>query len=243
MVILEGKEVTKFFGGLLALSRVDFHLKQGEILGLIGPNGAGKTTLFNIISGLIRPTAGTVFFDGRDVTGLSPNKICRMGIARTYQSVRPFLRLTALENVKAGLLFGRGRDRLKPRDVEEEARHLLDFIGLSGKANQRAGSLPTADRKRLEVARALATHPRVLLLDEVVAGLTPAETSEIMAHLKEVRGQGITIFLIEHVMKAIMGLSDRIIVLHHGEKIAEGKPQEVARDKRVIDAYLGEAAI
>ncbi len=243
MVLLEGKSVSKSFGGLMALSGVDFALRKGEILGLIGPNGAGKTTLFNLITGTYRPSSGHIHFLGKEITRSKPHTICRAGISRTYQLVRPFASLTVLENVLVGIYFGRagGADHSR-RAARGEAEHLLDLVGLAGKIRERAEHLTLMERRRLEIARALATRPAVLLLDEVVCGLNPTEVAQAMDLIRGLRDRGSTIFMIEHVMKAIMGLSDRIMVLHHGELIAEGTPEEVANDRRVITAYLGERA-
>jgi len=241
MVLLEGRKITKWFGGLAALSGVDFALAKGEILGLIGPNGAGKTTLFNLITGAYRPSSGHVYFMGKNISRSRPHVICRHGISRTYQLVRPFANLTVLENVLVGIYFGRadGSDR---RAAYREAEALLALVGLTGKIKERAEHLTLVERRRLEIARALATQPSVLLLDEVMSGLNPTETTQTMDLVRGVRDRGVTIFMIEHVMKAIMGLSDRIMVLHHGEAIAQGTPEEVASDQRVITAYLGERA-
>lgn len=241
MGLLEGKNVSKSFGGLTALSGVDFVLEKGEILGLIGPNGAGKTTLFNLITGAYRPSSGRIRFLGKDISGSKPHTICRYGIARTYQLVRPFANLTVLENVLVGIYFGRaGGKSNSQRAAYSEAERLLDLVGLAGKIKERAEHLTLMERRRLEIARALATQPSVLLLDEVICGLNPTETAQTMDLIRGLRDRGITIFMIEHVMKAIMGLSDRIMVLHHGELIAQGTPEEVANDRRVIEAYLGE---
>jgi branched-chain amino acid transport system ATP-binding protein len=243
MGLLEGKNVSKSFGGLTALSGVDFVLEKGEILGLIGPNGAGKTTLFNLITGAYRPSSGRIRFLGKDISGSKPHTICRYGIARTYQLVRPFANLTVLENVLVGIYFGRaGGKSNSQRAAYSEAERLLDLVGLAGKIKERAEHLTLMERRRLEIARALATQPSVLLLDEVICGLNPTETAQTMDLIRGLRDRGITIFMIEHVMKAIMGLSDRIMVLHHGELIAQGTPEEVANDRRVIEAYLGERA-
>jgi len=239
-IILEGKKVTKYFGGLAAVKNVDFHLKKGEILGLIGPNGAGKTTLFNCICGIYKPTSGSVILKGEDITGLKPHQICTKGIGRTFQVVMPFTNMTALENVMVSVFAGKSGIK----DMEEarrEATKWLEFVGIAEKKDFLARSLTLADRKALEMARALATWPEMLLLDEVVAGLNPTETAETMERINKVRDElGITILMVEHVMKAVMGVSERIMVLHHGEKIVEGTPREIAEDKKVIEAYLGE---
>lgn len=241
-VILSGEGVTKFFGGLRALHEVSFDLNEGEILGLIGPNGSGKTTLFNMITGVYRPTRGRIKFDSKDITGLKPHKICRMGIGRTFQLVKSFENLTAEENVAVGSLFG--RNSLKnTRQAKEESRKILDFVGLQGSATIPSKSLTLADRRRLELARAVACQPRVLLLDEVMAGLSETETAEAVGLVRKVRKElGISVFLIEHVMRAVMNLSDRIIVLNYGQKIAEGSPKEIAEAPSVVEAYLGAKA-
>lgn len=238
MALLEGKGISKFFGGLAALYNVDFAVDENSITGLIGPNGAGKTTLFNIIAGDYGPSDGQIKLDGRDTNGLRPDEICRLGIARTYQSVRPFPRMTALQNVLVGVFFGRN-DSVSKSEAAGMAAELLRFVGLADKARIRADALTISDRKRLEIARALATNPRILMLDETIAGLNLTEAKKLMDIILEIRSRGVTIFMIEHVMKAIMGLSDKVIALFHGEKIAEGKPDEVAADDRVIRAYLG----
>jgi len=237
--ILEGEGVTKHFGGLAAVSRVDFSVGQGEVFGLIGPNGSGKTTLFNLISGALVPKAGAIRFNGQDITGLSPHKICRMGVARTFQSVKVFSNMPALQNVLLGSLFGHST-RTSSEDGAREATNLLEFVGLSGVTRIPAKDLTLGSQKRLEVARALATRPELLLLDELMAGLNHTEVAEAMDLVTRIRDKGITIFMIEHVMKAIMSVCDRIMVLNHGEKIAEGTPQEIATSKTVIDVYLGE---
>jgi branched-chain amino acid transport system ATP-binding protein len=240
MALLEGKNITKEFGGLVALHHVDFAVQEGEILGLIGPNGAGKTTLFNVITGIYPPTTGTVTFQGEAISSLKPHEICHRGISRTYQLVRTFGGLTVLENALVGRFFGR-RDRI-PSDSQaiEEIHDLLKFLEIDGKANDSVDGLTMADRKKVEIARALATHPRLVLLDEVMAGLNPTELGRMMEIIREINRRGMTMILIEHQMRAIMNLSQRIFVLHHGERIAEGTPHEVANDSAVIRAYLGE---
>jgi branched-chain amino acid transport system ATP-binding protein len=239
MQILEGEGVTKYFGGLAAVSNVDFHVDKGEIFGLIGPNGAGKTTLFNLISGAFTPKSGIIKFKGKKISGLSPYKICRMGMARTFQEVRIFANMLAVENVALGALFGTPKG-VSPAEAAKEAEELLDFVGLSVPKTVPAGGLTLANQKRVEIARALATKAEMLLLDELMAGLTPTETAEAMKLVTSIRDRGVTIFMIEHVMKAIMGVCDRIMVLHHGEKIADGTPKEIATSKKVIEVYLGE---
>jgi branched-chain amino acid transport system ATP-binding protein len=239
MRILEGEKVTKYFGGLAAVSNVDFHVEKGEIFGLIGPNGAGKTTLFNLISGAFEPKSGVIKFKGEKISGLAPYKICRMGMARTFQEVRIFPTMPAIQNVSLGALFGTPK-RVSPAEATKEADELLDFVGLSVAKTIPAGGLTMANQKRVEVARALATKADMLMLDELMAGLTPTETAEAMELVTKIRDRGVTVFMIEHVMKAIMGICDRIMVLHHGEKIADGTPQEIATSKKVIEVYLGE---
>jgi len=237
MRILEVEGLVKYFGGLASVSGVDFHVEQGEILGLIGPNGAGKTTVFNLISGTFRPTSGIIKFQGEDITGLKPHQICRRNMARTFQSVQLFSNMTVLENVLLGSLFGAS---MNISEARHEAMVSLEFVGLSNKEKVSAEDLTVAEQKRLEIARALATRPELLLLDEVMAGLTPTEITSTIELVKKISGEGITIFMIEHVMHAIMSISDRIIVLHYGRKLIEGTPGEVSANKEVIEVYLGE---
>ncbi|MBW1998705.1 MAG: ABC transporter ATP-binding protein [Deltaproteobacteria bacterium] len=241
MPILEGEGVTKYFGGLAAVSDVSFHVDQGEVVGLIGPNGAGKTTLFNLISAALTPKSGTIRFKGEIITGLKPYKICRMGVARTFQSVKVFAHMSVLDNVVLGSYFGVSPG-MSSRDAVREASELLEFVGLSAVKATPAKDLTLANQKRLEVARALATKPELLLLDEIMAGLNATEVAQAMDLVTRIRDKGITIIMIEHVMKAIMNLCDRIMVLHHGAKIAEGTPQEIATSRTVIKVYLGEKA-
>jgi branched-chain amino acid transport system ATP-binding protein len=239
MPILEGEGVTKYFGGLAAVSDVDFHIDRGEIVGLIGPNGAGKTTLFNIISAALVPRPGVIRFKDKKITGLKPHQICRMGIARTFQSVKVFANIPVFDNVRLGSFFGTAT-RMSSVESAREAEELLDFVGLPAMRTTLAKDLPLVNQKRLEVARALATKPELLLLDELMAGLNQTEVAQAMELVTSIRDRGVTIFMIEHVMKAIMGVCDRIMVLHHGVKIAEGTPQEVATSRTVIEVYLGE---
>ncbi len=238
MRILEGERVTKYFGGLAAISNVDFHIDQGDIVGLIGPNGAGKTTLFNSISGAFVLNSGVIKFKGQRISGLKPHQICRTGVARTFQSVRVFANISVLGNVLLGSLFGTSTG-MSSTDVNREATELLEFVGLSGRRAIPAKDLTLANQKRLEVARALATKPELLLLDELIAGLNPTETAQAMELVSRIRDRGITILMIEHVMKAIMSICDQVIVLHHGEKIAEGTPQKIATSEKVVEVYLG----
>lgn len=239
MPILEGQGVTKYFGGLAAVSDVDFHVDQGEILGLIGPNGAGKTTLFGLISAAYVPKPGVIRFKGENITGLKPYQICRQGVARTFQSVKVFPNMSVTDNVTLGVHFGTP-ERITSAQAAEEAGKLLDFVGLSAMAAIPAKDLTLVNQKLLEVARALATRPEVLLLDEIMAGLNQTEVALAMELVSKIRAQGVTVLMIEHVMKAIMSVCDRIMVLHHGKKIAEGTPQEIATSKTVIEVYLGE---
>lgn len=239
MQLLEGRGVTKHFGGLAAVSEVDFAIGRGEVVGLIGPNGAGKTTLFNLISGALVPEAGTIRLQGESIGGLKPHAICRRGLARTFQSVRVFPHLSAHANVQLAALFGRS-GWSSVAQADRETVELLEFVGLADVGAVPAKDLKLPIQKRLEVARGLAAKPQILLLDELMAGLNPTEVGEAMGLVTRIRERGVTLFLIEHVMKAIMGVCDRIIVLHHGKKIAEGTPQEIATSRTVIDVYLGE---
>jgi branched-chain amino acid transport system ATP-binding protein len=239
VAVLEIKDVTKSFGGLMAINHLSLELNEGEILGIIGPNGSGKTTLFNLITGFMKPNSGKIIFMGDDITGGKCHQICCQGIARTFQLVKPFLYLTTLQNAIAGRLYGkRCAPNLKTATIEAEA--ILDYVGLKAKKNMLAKSLTLPDRKRLEVARALATKPKILLLDEVMAGLNPTEMENAIDLVRKIRDTGITIMLVEHIVKAILGLSDRIIAINTGEKIAEGPPRQVVTNKKVIEAYLGE---
>lgn len=236
MGLLETKNVTKRFGGLIAVNDVSLNVEQGLIFGLIGPNGAGKTTLLNSISGVYKPEEGKVFFKGQDITPFSADRICHCGIARTFQIVHSFPQMTVLENVMVGAIFGGRKDREKPETV---AKEMLDFVGFPLSYDKLAQDLNTIQLKQLELARALATDCELLLLDEVAAGLTPAELDELSKLIFRIRDSGITIIMVEHLMKLIMGVCDRIAVLSFGRKIAEGTPQEITENEEVIEAYLG----
>ena len=238
MTLLTLQSVSKSFGGVAAVKDVSLTVDESEILGIMGPNGSGKTTLFNLVSGALAPDGGEIFFQEERVDGLPPHRLCHRGLARTFQLVRPFLGLTAEENVLVGL--GYGKDRLTGSKARDKAGELLTSVGLAGRANRPANTLTVMDRKRLELARALATAPKLLLLDEFMAGLTPAETAAAINLLRQLRQSGLTIILVEHIVWALLDLSHRIVVLSAGEKIAEGAPAAVAKDQRVIEVYLGE---
>lgn len=237
MSFLDVKKVSRFFGGLSALTNVSFEVNKGDIVGLIGPNGAGKTTLFNVVNGFYKPSQGEVFFRDRTISGLKPHQVCQQGIARTFQVVKPLQRMSVFDNVLASA-FLRATSRI---EAAELALDILQFTGLSEERNTISKGLPLGMRKRLEIARALATQPELLLLDESFAGLNPTELNESIQIIRKIREKGITIMIIEHHMKVIMSLSDRIVVLNYGEKIAEGTPQEIRHNPLVVEAYLGEA--
>lgn len=236
MKLLEIKELVKDFGGLRAVDSLNLSLEEGQIFGLIGPNGAGKSTVFNCIAGVYPPTQGEIIFNGRRINGEKPWNLCKSGLARTFQIVKPFVSKSVLYNVMVGS-FSTTDSKHRAR---EKALEVLHFLNLADKKDMKAGNLTIADRKRLEIARALATEPKLLLLDEVMAGLRPKEVDQMVEIIRQLRKSGITIFVIEHIMRAIMALSDWIVVIHFGRKIAEGTPKEVASDERVIKAYLGD---
>jgi branched-chain amino acid transport system ATP-binding protein len=237
MMLLEVRKVSMFFGGLAAISDVSFGLEKGEILGLIGPNGAGKTTLFNVVNGFYEPSRGEVFFKGQKISGLKPHQVCKRGLARTFQVVKPLQRMSVLDNVIASAFLRAG----SRAEAEELARETIQFTGLYNDRDVTSKGLPLGKRKKLEIARALATQPELILLDESFAGLNPHELDESIGIIGKIREKGITIMIIEHHMKVIMAISDRIVVLSYGEKIAEGTPQEIGNNPVVIEAYLGEA--
>lgn len=236
MKILEVQHLTKDFGGLRAVDSLDLDIEEGEILGLIGPNGAGKSTVFNCVAGVYPPTQGHIYFRSEEISGRKPWDLCKHGLARTFQIVKPFASKSVLYNVMVGAFAITD----KTNAAREKALGVLEFLNFEDRKDTRAGNLTIADRKRLEIARALATEPKLLLLDEVMAGLRPAEVDEMVATICRLRDQGVTIFVIEHIMRAIMALSDRVVVIQFGQKIAEGSPQQVAADENVIKAYLGE---
>lgn len=238
MALLECQGLFKSFGGLVAVRNLDLKLESGEILGLVGPNGSGKTTVLNLISGVLKPDSGRIFFRGKDVVGLRPHEICWLGIARTYQNVRPFLNHTVLQNVMVGAMFNKGAKQTG--DATALAHSTIEFVGLSDRKNAVVESLNLKERKMVEIARALASQPSLLLLDEPMGGLNPVEVNTFLDLIKKIRNRGVTLIIVEHVMRALMSIADRIVVLHLGEKLAEGTPLEIAQNKQVVNIYLGE---
>jgi branched-chain amino acid transport system ATP-binding protein len=239
MSFFEANNVTKRFGGLTAVNSVDFNVKEGEIVGLIGPNGAGKTTFFNVISGFMRPDEGNIRFKGNSIVGHKPSDICKRGMTRTFQIVKPFPEMTVTDNV----LVGAFNHHFDANAARKKAREVIELVGLGPQAEKLGGELTVAGRKRVELAKALATEPKLMLLDEVMAGLTPSEVTGMIEVLGRVKDAGVTMVIVEHVMQVIMNLSDRIYVLHHGEAIAEGSPKAITSDPRVMEAYLGESFV
>ncbi len=238
--MLSIKKVSKHFGSITAVKDVSFRIKKGAIVGLVGPNGAGKSTLLNVVSGVYLPSSGSIVFDGRDITNLSPNKVCKLGIAKTFQLVHSFPELSAFQNVLVGALFGNS-GKISFVEARDKVEKNLEFVGYPlDKKNYPVKNLNVVELKRVQLARALATDPKLLLLDEVTTGLNPKESNDAISLIQKIREFGITILMVEHVMRVIMNVSDSIVVLHHGEKIAEGTPAEISKNENVINSYLGE---
>ena len=239
MTVLQLQELSKTFNGISALSNIDFTINEGEIVGLVGPNGAGKTTLFNLISGRLRPSTGKILFEGTDITGFKPHAVCKLGISRTFQSSRPFSRMSTLHNVLTGQVFGKGFSlHIRPED-EQMAHELLDVVGIAHKAEILAADLTLSEQRRLDLARALATRPKLLLLDEVAAGFSPVLVKQAIKLINRVRERGVTLLIIDHFLNLSLKVADRLLALDHGEKIAEGPPNIVMRNREVLRAYLG----
>jgi branched-chain amino acid transport system ATP-binding protein len=238
--MLSIQKVSKQFDGITAIKDVSFKIEKGEIVGLVGPNGAGKSTLLNVLSGIYLPSSGSVIFDGTDITGLRPDKVCKLGIAKTFQLVQSFPELTAIQNTLVGALFGNS-EKISIKEAEEKAEKYLEYVGYPmDKINYPVKNLNVVELKRIQLARALSTDPKLLLLDEVTTGLNPKESNDAISLIQKIRESGITILMVEHMMRVIMNVSDRIVVLHHGKKIAEGTPEHIAKDEKVISSYLGE---
>lgn len=237
-MFLEVERLTKSFGGLTAVFDLSFGLEEGQIVGLMGPNGSGKTTLFSLISGFLKPDTGEVRFKGKRITRLRPHKVCENGIMRTFQLVRPFTNMIAVKNVMVGRVYGRS-PAVSLKEAEKESREILEFVGLGDKCNVVARNLTVPDRKRLEVARALAGRPHLLLLDEIMAGLNPVEVEAAVQLVRDINQSGVTIFMVEHIVKVLLGISQKVIVINVGAKIAEGPPNEVVNNEKVVEAYLG----
>jgi branched-chain amino acid transport system ATP-binding protein len=238
--MLSIQQVSKHFDGITAIKDVSFKIEKGEIVGLVGPNGAGKSTLLNVLSGIYLPSSGSVIFDGTDITGLRPDKVCKLGIAKTFQLVQSFPELTAIQNTLVGALFGNS-EKISIKEAEEKAEKYLEYVGYPmDKINYPVKNLNVVELKRIQLARALSTDPKLLLLDEVTTGLNPKESNDAISLIQKIRESGITILMVEHMMRVIMNVSDRIVVLHHGKKIAEGTPEHIAKDEKVISSYLGE---
>ncbi len=237
-MFLEVNKLTKSFGGLMAIRELDISVEEGEIMGLIGPNGSGKTTLFNLITGFLKPDKGKLEFKGQRINGLKPHQVCETGITRTFQLVKPFTEMTVVKNVMVGRIYGR-RSAPGLVQADRESREILEFVGLGDKSELIAGHLTLPDRKRLELARALATKPDLLLLDEMMAGLNPVEVASAVQLVRTIRDLGTTVIMVEHIIRAVLDISTRIVVINFGEKIAEGKPQEIVKNPKVVEAYFG----